>query len=222
MVFTKNNTSGEIKIAPANVPSGHKSAITTIVTIYNMIKELDFGLDSSMVKSKEKDGLRPPEDILDSSYEILRKRLDQLFVNCGNVFSLVNEKGAKEVRVPTGDLASSHPMLRAVIQRAIASVAGTIIKQQKINWDTLLERLNELDWKMSSAPWISVSSLEDGKLKMKTSRDYVELLKSLLIVHLAPNSKNEIQRARKDFKTLLNRNYPISEDELSKKILFKL
>jgi DNA sulfur modification protein DndB len=214
IVFTKLGTSGEISIAGGTIPKTDKKAVTTITTIHDMLGNLGFGLKPSMYKKN----IRPPEDVLDESFEILKTRIDDLFKYCGDwkekIEAAVN---ARDVRAPLKNEGAGHPMMRSMIQRAVTRVARQIVSQG-ISWDELLIRLQKITWRLDSPPWVAVASIKDGNVNIKTNRDYVSLLDALLTVHLAPNSKQEIIRARKEYKTLWNVSYPISEDELASNI----
>jgi hypothetical protein len=71
-----------------------------------------------------------------------------------------------------------------------------------------------MPWELKECPWNSVINEDGNKVKMLTNRDYTNLLQKLLLVHLCPTSKSEIQRARADYKKLKGINYPISESVL--------
>jgi len=79
-----------------------------------------------------------------------------------------------------------------------------------------MERLAQLPWELDSAPWIAVYSA-DGQ-KMLTGKDNTDLLAELLHVHLAPSSGQAIKRARKNFKDTRSMVYPVTEDELAKRL----
>lgn len=102
-----------------------------------------------------------------------------------------------------------------MIQRAVTRVAGQLVGQG-VGWETIVSRLSQLPWRLDSTPWVAVCGTpEDGKVKMKTNRGYVSLLDSLLRVHLAPNSKQDIIRAKKEYKRLWEKQYPVTDDKLA-------
>lgn len=210
IVFTRNDKEGEISIASGNIPPGHKKAFTTIATLFEMLKDIGHELDISMNLS-----FRPTDDVLEDSYNILSQRLDEILINCGDIpgsFSKVLT--AKEIRCPKNKEGNGHPFMRSMIQRAVTRVIAKLIERKTVNWEILLKRLSNLDWRLSEAPWISVVSLNGDKVKMLTGRNNVELLEDLLLVHLAPNSKSEIKRALAKFKEIRGDKYQIPEETL--------
>jgi hypothetical protein len=66
---------------------------------------------------------------------------------------------------------------------------------------------------MGSPPWEAVFSTDASK--MLGGKENTVLLADLLEVHIAPPSKEAIKRARKSFKDVRGKVYPISEDELA-------
>jgi len=216
IVFTRNDHEGEISIASGTIPNGHKKAFTTITTLFEMLKDIGHELDTSMNLS-----FRPTDDVLEKSYEILSKRLDELMINCGNIrenFSKVSS--AKEIRCPKNKEGTGHPFMRSMIQRTVTRAIANLIERKSIDWDEILKRLKALDWKLSAAPWISVVALNNDKVKMLTGRDNVQLLEELLVAHIAPNSKSEIKRALAKYKEIRGNKYPVSEEILQKNLAF--
>ena len=211
IVFTKLGTSGEISVAGGSIPKTEKKAITTITTLHEMLINLGFSLKTTMQKRT----IRPPEDDLDESFVILKNRLDDLLDNCGEWRSKVeNSVSARDVRAPVKNEGAGHPMMRSMVQRSVTRVLKQIV-EQGVKWDDLMNRLQTLTWRLDAPPWIAIANTHEGITSIKTSRDYAKLLDSLLLVHLAPNSKQEIIRARKGFKLLWNDNYPLTEDQLA-------
>jgi len=51
---------------------------------------------------------------------------------------------------------------------------------------------------------------------MISAKENAELLNALLLCHIAPQSKQEIVRARKSFKEIRGFNYPVSEVDMIK------
>lgn len=211
IVFTKLGDSGEISVAGGAIPKTDKKAVTTITTLHEILINLGFSLKPTMQKRT----IRPPEEDLEESFEILKTRLDDLFKSCGDWRKRVEDSAsARDVRAPLKDEGAGHPMMRSMVQRAVTRVSKQII-EQGVKWEDLIIRLQKLTWRLDSPPWTAIANTHEGVTTIKTSRDYARLLDALLLVHLAPNSKQEIIRARKDFKTLWNDNYPISEDQLT-------
>jgi DNA sulfur modification protein DndB len=160
---------------------------------------------------------RPSTEVLEESYGILCRRLDDLLTNCGAIRKrLLDAASARELRAPKGMEETGHPFMRPVIQKAVARVAGEIVQQGLLSWDEVMSRLSQLDWHLAAPPWIAVFSVE-GK-KMIPGKENANLLGDLLHVHLTPKNVQAIKRARKTFKDLRGQQYPISEDELVKRV----
>jgi DNA sulfur modification protein DndB len=109
-----------------------------------------------------------------------------------------------------------HPFMRPVIQKAVSRVSGEIAQQGLLPWEEIMSRLSELDWRLDAPPWITVFSAE-GK-KMIPGKENANLLGELLHVHLAPKNAQAIKRARKTFKELRGQQYPITEEDLAKRL----
>jgi DNA sulfur modification protein DndB len=214
IVFTKNDQEGDISIASGTISNGNKKAFTTIATLFEMTKDIGHELDTTMGLSH-----RPTDDVLEESYNIISSRFDDLIRNCGNIpekFDLI--ENARDIRCPKNKEGEGHPFMRSMIQRAVTRCIKNAIAQGTISWDEIMSRLNKLDWKLCNAPWNSVISMNDNKVKMLTSRDYATLLDELLKMHIAPNNKTEIRRVLKSYKNLKNVDYPISEEALFSKL----
>ncbi len=217
-VFTRVSEDGDIKLAPPNLGKGEAKAFTTMAALYDMLKELDFGLDSTFSEK----GFRPTDEVLDSAYDKLSARLDALIDNCGALRARMRTaKSARDVRAPKHDEGAGHPFMRPVVQKAITKVLGSLVQQfsdlddQETHWKLLVERLSRLTWRMDAAPWIAVYAAgEEESGKMITGKDHTELLSELLVAHLAPRSKNSIKNVRKKYQNLKGQPYPVSEEEM--------
>ena len=106
--------------------------------------------------------------------------------------------------------------MRPVVQKAVSKVLRQSIEQGRLTWDEGFARLKKMKWEIGQAPWLATFSI-DGK-KMLTGKDFVNLLEDLLRCHLAPASRQAIKKARKDFRELHNKQYPVSEDDLAKRV----
>jgi DNA sulfur modification protein DndB len=208
-VFTRPPTDGNFSLAASSVPVGDKAAWTTITVLYDMLKEFSFGLPPDMNDLHS----RPSDEVLANAYDTLASRLDELLDKCGDLRSkLQTTANAKDVRAPKNKEAEGHPLMRPVIQRAVARVLNAIIDQELLTWDDALDRLSKLPWRIGDPPWIAVFNPDNGK--MITAKENTEVLEELLRVHLAPRNKAEITRARKTFKEVRQKQYPVSHDEL--------
>ena len=49
---------------------------------------------------------------------------------------------------------------------------------------------------------------------MQTSREFSNLLNELLLVHISPNSKQQIKRTRKLYLDIKNQQYTFTQDDL--------
>src|SRR5262249_23031361 len=70
--------------------------------------------------------------------------------------------GQRPLRAPKNAEGEGHPFTRPVVQKAVSKVASEIMKQGVVPWPHIMERLAELDWKMSSPPWEAVFDVENG------------------------------------------------------------
>src|SRR5439155_13233088 len=109
-----------------------------------------------------------------------------------------------------------HPFMRPVVQKAVARVASEIMQQGVVQWPEIMERLSELEWKMASPPWEAVFSSDGGR--MLVGKENSDLLCELLHAHLAPTSAQAIKRARKNFKDIRGKQYPVTEEDLAKRL----
>lgn len=215
-VFQKLGDEGELSIA-SSVRVGDKKALTSLKQLYEILKDLGFGLDPTMRDPKK----RPTDEVLDTSYEILQSRVHELLAACGNIeVALTVEADARNLRAPKKQ-ANGHAFMRGIVQRAVAKAIRRIMDQEIMTWEEALDRLRDLDWKLSSAPWLAVCNISDdgNKVKMLTNRDYASLLEDLIVCHIGPSSRQEIKRARKAYADLKGGKYPVSEEDLSLNIV---
>jgi DNA sulfur modification protein DndB len=212
-VITYAGEEGELKLASGSVPKTDAKALTTLTVLYDVLQYL--GFDSPGVMREKK--MRPSDDILDESYAILVTRFNDLLKYAGNVRErLEGVASARELRAPKNAEGDGHPFMRPVVQKAVARVASEIKQQGLLDWPEIMTRFAELDWKMSSPPWEAVFSVDGGK--MLVGKEHTDLLSELLHVHLAPTSGQAIKRARKNFKDIRGKQYPISEEDLAKRL----
>ncbi len=213
-VISSQGEGGELSLAKGSVSKSDPKALTTLSVIYDMIRYLGIDQVSAMKNPKA----RPSDEVLDDTYKVLSSRIDDLLLHCGNIRQRLEATvTARDLRAPKGQEGTGHPFMRPVVQKAIARVALQILTGGLLPWPTIMLRLSQLDWRMDSAPWEAVFSTEAGK--MLTGKDNTELLCKLLSVHIAPKSKADISRACKDFKSIRNKKYPVSEDDLAKNIV---
>jgi DNA sulfur modification protein DndB len=204
---------GVLKLAGNNINKTDPKALTTLPVLYDILQYIGWDLPGVVREMKA----RPSTEVLEESYGILCRRLDDLLANCGEIRKrLLDAAGAREVRAPKGMEETGHPFMRPVIQKAVARVAGEIVQQGLLSWDEVMSRLSQLDWHLSAPPWVAVFSVE-GK-KMIPRKENANLLGDLLHIHLAPKNVQVIKRARKTFKDLRGQQYPITEEELAKRL----
>ena len=214
MVFRAQGKEGELKLATRQVPvSG--MAWTTIGVLYDIVKGLGYDRPKIM-----QDGLeRPSDELLDASYDILVKRLDDLLVAAGDIRTKYQAAPSpKELRAPKGHEGDGHPFMRPVVQVQTVRALRHVLEQNLLGWDEALKRLGELDWRLAAAPFLSVwTETPDGKSKgrMATAKENATALRDLLCVHLAPRNKAEIDRALKAYRTLKNKTYPVKVEVLA-------
>jgi len=212
-VILSTTEDGGIKLATNSVPKSDARALTTFTVLYDLLQYLSYD-QSSAIRNKTR---RPDDATLDTAYSTLSARLDDLLKNCGDIRNrLENATSARDVRAPKNAEANGHPFMRPVVQKAVAKTLSEIRQQDLAPWDVLMKRLGEFDWKLGVAPWDAVFSL--GGNKMLTSPDNTDLLRELLHAHLAPATKQGITRARKKYKDLLNKTYPVSQETLEARI----
>jgi len=182
--------------------------------LYDLLPALAYGLPS-VLKDKT---TRPSDDVLEQAYVTISSRLDDLLTHCGDIRrKLEAALLAKEVRAPKDNEGNGHPFMRPVVQKAVARVASDIMEQGVLTWPEIMDRLSGLTWRMSAAPWTAVFSVDGGK--MLTGKDNTLLLAALLRAHLAPQSLQEIKRARKLYKDVRGQDYPISEADMAVRLV---
>jgi DNA sulfur modification protein DndB len=209
-VFTKAPTpEGQFTLAGTQVPPGDKAALTTITVLYDLLRVLSWQLPNE-IKDRQN---RPSDDVLKSVYTELSGRLDQLFKACGDVSGLLcSVSNAKDLRVPKGNESTGHPMMRPVIQKAVARALQTVIQQDLLSWQASLDRLSALNWQLGAAPWTAVYNSSTNN--MITAKENADLLEDLVRVTLAPSSKADIRRARDSYRNIRQTSYPISQADL--------
>ena len=215
-VFTKApelGPPGSLKLAVAQIRPTETRAWTNIGTLYEMLKSLGFALDSTMTD----DDRRPTDAVLTTSYSTLVGRLEQLLASCGGLFERL-DKGddVRELRAPKSSEHIGHPLMRPIVQKAVAQVARNTV-DLGVPWDAVLQRLSDLAWQLHRAPWTAVYNVPSGR--MTTGTDNRKLLLRLLKVHITPRSKREIREARKEYRALIGDEYPVSAEELSHGII---
>lgn len=209
-VFIKQGENGELSLA-ASVKESDKKAITSIKQLYEMVRALSFSTPLDGVSLSR----RPTDDDLEISYDIISKRILEFFEACGGIVSKVKKlDDIRDLRKNKLLPGSEEAFLKGVVQRCVSDSVRKIIDQNLISWDDILNKLSNFSWELGKNPWLSVCSINDDKLKMQTSRDFTGLLNELLIVHLSPNSKQQIKRARKLYLDVKNNQYSFSQEEL--------
>jgi len=210
-VITRVGEEGLLKLAGNSINKSEPKALTTLPVLYDVIQYLGWDLPGVVRTAKA----RPPVEILEQSYGILVQRLDGLLDNCGGIRDrLKNAANAREVRGLKDREGDGHPFMRPVIQKAIARVVSEIVRQENLTWTDVMKRLSELEWRMSAAPWISVFSVNAGK--MLGGKENVDVLCEMLHTHLAPASAQAIKRARKSYRDTRGEAYPVSEEQFMK------
>jgi DNA sulfur modification protein DndB len=212
-VITYAGEEGELKLAKGSVPKGDSKALTTFTVLYDILRYIGFDLAGAM----RVPATRPSDDVLDASYETLNARLDDLLTYCGNIRDrLEAAASARDVRAPKNAEGEGHPFMRPVVQKAVARVSGDIVQQGLLTWPETMERLSTLSWRLAATPFEAVYSIDGAK--MLTGKENTELLCELLHVHLAPASMQAIKRARKSFRDIRSKQYPVPEDDLAKRL----
>lgn len=212
-VFSKRGEEGELKLATRQVPVGG-SAWTTIGVLYDFAKDLGFDLDGSMHRLTE----RATDEVLDHSYQLLGQRITELLDASGDVVTQYHGAATgKELRAPKGHESDGHAFMRPVVQVAVVRAVRHSVQQGLLTWEQALDKLRTLDWKIAQAPFVAVWQLTPdarSQGKMMTGKDNTTLLFDLLVAHLAPTSKAQIDRALKSFKQLRGTRYPLTAEDL--------
>ena len=200
------NQDGTFTLASKNIPKGDPRAWTSMTVLYELVKALVFDADGS-VRDR---AVRPDDRVLAETYSLVTGRLNDLLEACGDIgVTLEHAQTAKDVRVPESEQGMSHPMMRPVVQQAVARVCCSLVDQDRLTWDDALAQLRGLPWKLEQAPWNSVFNARTGR--MITGKDHANLLDQLLRIHLRPNSVEEIKRVRRSYNDLMGTRYPIEE-----------
>lgn len=208
-VFTRVGEEGEMRLAAGNVAQTDKKALTTIANLYDIVRTLSFDLGPAMREQQA----RPSDEVLEQSYGVVSKRLDDLLEAAGNVRAPMSAgTSAKDLRFIKGKEGQGAAFMRPVIQKAVARVAAEIATQGVLSWEQIMQRLSSLSWRIGDAPWLAVFNPSNGK--MIGSKENADALRDLLYVHLAAPSKQAVIRARKQFKELRGLTYPVSEESL--------
>jgi DNA sulfur modification protein DndB len=208
-VFTRIGTEGDLKLAAGNVPQTDKKAFTTIINLYELVRDLTFDLDPSM---RVRDA-RPSDEILENSYATISRRLDDIIAKTGDVRTkLIAGMSARDLRAPKGREGEGHPFMRPVIQKAVVRTIAQIAAQNVLSWDVILDRFAALPWVIGEAPWLAVFNSDTSK--MITAKENTQLLDDLLYAHIAASSKQSIIKARKQFRDVRGVVYPVTEQAM--------
>lgn len=212
-VFSKRGDDGLLKLATRQVPVSGNSW-TTIGVLYDLCKTLGFDLDGTMHKLSQ----RATDAVLETSYKILSERFDELLSFCGDLPGRYSAApSGKELRAPKGHEGDGHPFMRPVVQIAVTRVVRHVIEQRQLTWDGALERLSALDWRMAASPFEVVWQATPGgrtEGKMLSGKNGSEALYSLLLAHVAPPNKSQVDRALKAFREFRGKKYPVAAGDL--------
>lgn len=210
-VLKNSGDNGELTLAGASIAKSNARAFTTLQTLYEILKNLTWGLHPSIRQLQQ----RPSDSDLDDAYSELAIRLDLLMKACGDVRSRLEQAvHARDVRAPKGDEGAGHAFLRPVVQREVSKICSLLAGEGSLAFEDVLARLSKLDWHLASAPWTSIVTMSGSNAKMVVNNQTRDLLQQLLRVHLYPESRANIQRARRAFNELRGMQYPVSEQTL--------
>jgi DNA sulfur modification protein DndB len=212
-VFNKQGDEGKLTLAGNSISKTDPKAFTTITVLHDVLKELTFGLP----KAINDPDVRPTDEDLETGYKVVSERLTQLIKSCGNIRKKLEEaSSARDVRAPKDHEPEGHAFMRPVVQKSVARLIRQLVEQNALSWEESLERLSKLDWQIGSAPWIAVYSeaSDESKGKMIAGKENTELLTDLLRSHIAPQSKQAVRKARKEFKEIRGTAYPFTEEQL--------
>jgi DNA sulfur modification protein DndB len=212
-VFQKQGEEGELTLAGSNIQKTDPKAFTTISVLHEWLKDLAFELPKTITDK----GVRPTEDDLEVAYGVISIRINELVDSCGDLRSkLKDAASARDVRAPKDHEPEGHAFMRPVIQRAVVRTLRQIMDQKILTWTEVLSRIAKLSWKISDAPWISVYSgtSEDETGKMLAGKENSNLLSELIRCHIAPQSKQAIKKARREYKDIRGQAYPFTEEQL--------
>ncbi|RYZ90098.1 MAG: DGQHR domain-containing protein, partial [Proteobacteria bacterium] len=111
-VILSTTDDGGIKLASGSVPKSDPKALTTFTVLYDLLQYLSFD-QSGAIRNKT---LRPSDEQLDSCFQVLSNRLNDLFEHCGNVrHRLEDATSAKELRAPRNNETNGQPFMRPVV-----------------------------------------------------------------------------------------------------------
>ncbi|WP_369178633.1 DGQHR domain-containing protein [Streptomyces mutabilis] len=212
-VFTRQGQEGDLRLALKQVPISSPSW-TTIGSLYDIVREVGFGLHPSMYKKEH----RATDDVLDESYGVIVERLEELLDACGDLRKKYEASAApEELRAPRGRDGDGHAFMRPVVQAQVAKALRSVIESDLIDWHEAMERLRSLNWRIGSHPFSAVwipTPESSRKGKMAANKESSTLLYDLLLVHLAPTSKAQITRALRAYKDLQRETYPVTAEDL--------
>ncbi|MFF9374624.1 DNA sulfur modification protein DndB [Streptomyces griseoluteus] len=213
LVFSKVGNDGELVLAQRSI-NATSPVWSTIGVLYDMTKEIGFDLPCTVESSSQ----RAADDLLDQSYDILDKRFKDLLDACGSLRKrYLAAPSPRDVRAPKGRDGSGHPFMRPAVQIQVARVVRHILEQGTLEWDEIMKRLADLDWRMTATPFSSMwIETPDGPKqgKMASGKDHTDLLYNLLLVHIAPRTKSQITRALRSYAELMKSKYPVGQEEL--------
>jgi DNA sulfur modification protein DndB len=210
-VFTHQGASGDNRLAGMSIAKTDPKAFTTIAVLRDLLEHL--GMDVGIIDLTQ----RPTADVLEVSYDVLVKRLDDLLLHCGRVRQrMESAASARDVRSPKGTEERGHAFMRPLVQRVVVRVVEQIVGQSQRTWDEVMKELDKLPWELGEAPWLAVFNPANNK--MMTAKENSSLLSQLLYVHLAPPSGQAVARARKLYKDVIRSEYPVSKADLETKI----
>lgn len=205
----KPSGDGELKLAGNSIPKTDPKAWTTLSVLHDMLEKLASDGDQNILRKD----VRPSNDDIEKGYDFLSQRIDDLFNSCGSLGNKLKQTdNARKLRAPVNNEGKGHPFMRPVVQKSICRVLANLLDQERITWPDAMARLLDFDWTISKDPWLAIFNAENNKIV--SSKDNSDLLDQLLSVHLAPSTKSEIKRARKNYKDILGRDYSFSESAL--------
>ena len=180
---------GRLKLATGNVSKSDPNALFTIGGLYEITKSLVAGFKLPAFGGPQ--GLRPSDEVLESTFDIVSAKIHELLECCGNVKDRLSAvSSARDLRAPKDDEGAGHPFMRALVQRVIVKVIEFLLGQL-VPWPEIQRSLRALPWQLEQNPWNAVASVDGNKVKMRTNREFAELLQKLLIAHIAPRTKSD-------------------------------
>ncbi len=209
-IFTKPpSPDGSFNLAGGFVGKTEKLALTTMPVLYELTKNLLYDAPPEV----RQESTRPTDEALEAAYKSVSRRIDALLDACDDVRNkLENAESARDIRAPKDSEPTGHAFMRPVVQLSVTRVIAQLVDQELISWKDALSSISELDWSIGNAPWLAVFNPDNNR--MVTAKENKELLDNLLRVHIAPGSRAEVKRARRDYRNILHSNYPVGENEL--------